>query len=351
MSVFSKFRDFLHRHRNKFIVTGVLFTGTFFLLRYAQRRLRDWQEREAKEILERTRKQQHFESTERTCNQTIINLSGALKKSLTKILNTDDIVDTLRGNPDNKVDLWEKLKIQTFTRACTAIYLQVMLVITLRIQLNVLGGCLYKDPSLISTELQEKYLVICHSLLNGGVQNISEIIEKELIKILRPISLSRQLKLNDIENIFYALQTSMVTSNNNPILNFKEHLITTGNKTNNNTPNGNEFFNTMIQDTIDLLDSDEIKNLANHCVNRGFALLSDGISEYYLPPQKVMELPEGAPFVHPSDIQKPMAKLIPIINGLVGKNTFFDQLTEQLVLNAKVKTLGANIYECFCSTK
>lgn len=111
MSIFSKFRGFLYRHRNKFLIGGLVIGGSVFLTRYAQQRLREWQEKEAREFIERTRKQQHFESTERTCNQTIVNLSGHLHDSVSSAINADNVVAELRGNPDNKLELWERLKV------------------------------------------------------------------------------------------------------------------------------------------------------------------------------------------------------------------------------------------------
>lgn len=111
MSVSSKFRDFFSRHRNKFIFGGVFITGSILLTKYAQQKLKDWQEREAREFLERSRKQQHFESTERTCNQTILSLISTLNESLAKVVNTEQIIADLRNNPENKIQLWENLKV------------------------------------------------------------------------------------------------------------------------------------------------------------------------------------------------------------------------------------------------
>lgn len=97
-----------------------------------------------------------------------------------------------------------------------------------------------------------------------------------------------------------------------------------------------------------MLDSDEVKSLAIHCINRGFSLLNDQLAEYYLPAEKIMEISSNSEseFVNPMDIEIPMAKLIPIINGLFAKK-LPDSLIHQLITNEKLKTLGANIYECF----
>lgn len=111
MAIFSKISGFLNRHRNKFFVGGILITSSILLTRYAQQKLQEWQEKEARDFLERTRKQQHFESTERTCNQTIISLMATLNETLANVVNTEEIVEELRKKPENKVELWERLKV------------------------------------------------------------------------------------------------------------------------------------------------------------------------------------------------------------------------------------------------
>lgn len=180
MSVFSKIRNFLHRHRNKFIATGAVIAGAVLAARYAQYKLREWQERETKEFLERTRKHQHFESTERTCNQTIVSLSQTLHDALSKLLQTEEVVAQLRNNPENRIELWDKLKLLVFTRLCTLVYVNVLLVIVLRIQLNLVGGYLYKDTKAITSTLQQNYLSMCHLLLETGVQKISTVINEKV---------------------------------------------------------------------------------------------------------------------------------------------------------------------------
>lgn len=60
------------------------------------------------------------------------------------------------------------------------IYVTVVLVVALRIQLNILGGYLFKEPIAISTEVQQKYLSLCNHLLDDGLMKLKTIIEKEV---------------------------------------------------------------------------------------------------------------------------------------------------------------------------
>lgn len=180
MSVFSKIKNFLDRHRNKFVVGGVIICGSIFLTRYAQQKLKEWQERETLEFLERNRKHQHFESIGRTCNQTILNLSVALNETIAKNINTEQVIEHLKSNPENKLSLWNELKILVFSKAACTIYANVMLVVTLKIQLSIIGGYLYKDPNALSAEIQEKYLSLCQNLMDSGFSRLNLLLERSV---------------------------------------------------------------------------------------------------------------------------------------------------------------------------
>lgn len=81
-------------------------------------------------------------------------------------------------------------------------------------------------------------------------------------------------------------------------------------------------------------------------------VLSDQIAEYYVPNgTKNKEKAAVQGFVHPVNVEIAMAKLIPVINGLFSKKSLPNNLVQQLVANEKLKTLGANVYECFSGSK
>lgn len=99
----------------------------------------------------------------------------------------------------------------------------------------------------------------------------------------------------------------------------------------------------QLQDTADFLESDEIKSLTTHCVNRGFILLTDQIAEFYGHNGSLITKKEM--FTNPFNMKKPFAKLLPIINGLLSRQSFPQNLVQQLIISDKLQTLSANIYE------
>jgi peroxin-3 len=130
----------------------------------------------------------------------------------------------------------------------------------------------------------------------------------------------------------------------------------------------------MVSETTDLLESDEVISLTSSCVSQGFSLMVDRISDYYGPaadrtalnmnagpsglqnkaqiPNSSLECNNSLPsFIHLNNVAMPMAKLIPIVNGLVqhltGHGAGRDPWIQQLILDDKLKLLGANVYEAF----
>jgi peroxin-3 len=380
VTMFSTIRGFLNRHRRKFIVGGILVGGAVLLSRYTQKKLREWQERETKEFLERTRRQHHFESTERTCNQTILSLTPTIREAIVKILDTEKLVIMLRSDPPDKVSLWEELKILAFTRASVLVYAGAMLVVALRIQLNLIGGYMYQDSTSeaeggtgtahINSTIQHRYLSLCHYFVNEGIRELCTLIEVKVRLIVEGTSLKQKFNLQDTEQLFWAIQAAVTGDLRDPIKCLAQYVLPPDRPT---TPHC-DTLQKMISETIDLLESDEIISLTSSSVSRGFSLMVDQISDYYRPAgdktalnlnagpsglQSKTQIPNSdvgysngfTTFTHPNSVAMPMAKLIPIVNGLIqnqaGHGGGPDPWIQQLILDDKLKLLGANVYEAF----
>jgi peroxin-3 len=379
--MFARIRGFLYRHRRKFIVGGILIGGAVLASQYAQKKLREWQERETKEFLEQTRRRHHFESTERTCNQTILSLIPTVREAIIKTLDTEDLVSRLRNGPADKVPLWEELKVLAFTRASVLVYAEAILVITLRIQLNLIGGYMYQDltneaeghgarAQHISSALQHGYLSFCHHFVNEGIRELCDLVEEKVRLIVEGTSLKQKLNLQDTEQLFWAIQAAVTGDVRDPIRCLAQYFFPSDRPATGDC----DTLQKMVSETTDLLESDEIISLTSSCVSQGFSLMVDRISDYYGPAadrtalnvnagptglQNKTQIPNNclersnivASFIHPNSVAVPMAKLIPIVNGLVqhltGHGASPDPWIQQLILDDKLKLLGANVYEAF----
>lgn len=373
--MFSSIRNFLHRHRRKFLVTGAVFGGLYILTSYAQKKLREWQEREAKKFFEMTRKKQHFESTERTCNQTILSLSKIVNENILSSLDTERIVHELQENPENKLALWEQMKVMIFTRICVIVYALSILQVTLRIQLNIIGGYLYRDSvceddPLIDGELQAKYLSLCHYFVGPGIEDLIKQIEKAVKRVVNPVSLKKKITLQEVEQMFWSIQTILCTDaeQGDPVKKMVHYIV-------GHTVTNEAKLDTIVKETMDVLESDEVTSIAMSSIGRSFSSIIDEVANIFatksVPTTKnhlevgeehvvtngALKLGANAgPFVDVNKVELHFVKILPLINELVTKNTckgdtnIPDLLTQQLTLNDKLKLLGANIYEVFSSS-
>lgn len=363
-------KNFFVNHRRGIAIGGLVVGGSVLAVRYAQRKLHQYQLDQAKVFLEKTRRTQHFEATERTCNQVITSLAPTLCDEILSILNTDEILEQLRKNPENKTELWNELKMLSFARLTTLVYASSMLVIGLRVQVNLVGGYVYKDnvpnsrgstspatqDQVLPSDFMQTYLSEIQYFLKEGVEKLAKSILEVTRKILQDYKLKKQLTLTDMEQIFWAIQMSVNATTNDPNAHIPEYMF---NKQ--ADLSHNPTIKQLVLETMDVLDSEEVAVIAANNVSRGFSIVVDHLAEYLT--ETVNELnkaggagPSGDQAVtNPNTIQMALAKIIPIVNGLTAKPfnmtvtppNLATALVTLFMLNDKVKMLGVNVYELF----
>uniref|UniRef100_T1P8G1 Peroxisomal biogenesis factor 3 n=1 Tax=Musca domestica TaxID=7370 RepID=T1P8G1_MUSDO len=368
----SRMSDFLTRHRRKFIVTGVVVGGSIFLYKYAQNKLMEMQEKQTREFLEKSRRVQHFESTEKTCNQVILGMGAELIQAIIKECSTDELLEQLKQNPPNKLELWEEMKIQSFTRLTTFIYASSMLVVALRIQLNLLGGYLYQDtttsstdnkndkksPGKINDELKQQYLsLIRYFIQEGGLSELIRLVRSKVIDVMRQLPLTKPLSLADTEQLFWSLQMAINSDpSTDPCSKMTKYLLPS------QLPDyisGGAMMQKMFNETLDLLESDEASSVCSNNICRGFSLAVDAMAECYKHTlsSKATTSQQQNDF-NVNTIQIALARVIPIVSSLTAKGFDSDTRPQNLatslltfyVISDKTKVLGANVYETFSST-
>uniref|UniRef100_A0A8W7PSF0 Peroxisomal biogenesis factor 3 n=1 Tax=Anopheles coluzzii TaxID=1518534 RepID=A0A8W7PSF0_ANOCL len=379
-AMWSSIKDFIYRHRRKFITTGVVIGGSVFLLKWLQYKLRELQERQAKEIGEKLKRMQHYECTDRTCNQTILGLSPALSEKVFQSLSTDDILAKLRTNPDNKLELWEELRIVAFTRLITLVYGASMLAVTLRVQINILGGYLYKatvedsQQQAISLEVQTAYLSLIQHFMRDGIDRLIEIVRKNVTTVMQRYSLKQQLTLADTETLLWSIEMALNNEKGNPIDGIATYTLPNPGAS---LTGVDGAFSTMFQETLDVLESVESSEVSLANVSIGLAKVMDKLADYYMSSSSGASKQNSKSNLNVESIANingitiSLAKLIPIVNGLASKvapvpagangtvsNGLVPALPEETDLmssmivhflhSEKLRTLGANVYETFC---
>ncbi|KYM76334.1 Peroxisomal biogenesis factor 3 [Atta colombica] len=327
--------------------------------------------------MERTKKRQYYESTERSCNQMISRLAITLRNSVVKENDTEVIIKQLKDGSADKITSWVQLKILAIARPAVIIYSYTMLVTFLRIQLNLISGHMYKqaqnnmDNGIIGTEVQKRYMALSKYFIDEGIKDLSEFIQNKVSEVTVSLSLTEQLTLRDLEQIYWAITSSVsADSSKDPVKNFTYYTLQ------HDIENSDTSVYSKLRDQmLDVSESEEVQDLMQKNIRTGFVLLMDHISAYFSEPSKTNSVQNKASFSGESnadnsiltrrentsdfngfvDLNKTtiaLAKIIPIVNGQVPDNPISDDLAEnwlqRLIFNNDLKTLGANLYEAVC---
>ncbi|KAH7549381.1 hypothetical protein JRO89_XS13G0022400 [Xanthoceras sorbifolium] len=152
-------RDFWRRHRRKIFVTAGVLGGGYLLYKLydAKRRVADLerQQREHDESI-KAQMQAHFENVQRIADVTT--LPHAINYLNCRIAEELDLLQLteklMRGkehpsslSPSEKLELWDRLKILSFTRMVVSLWAVTMLSLYIRVQVNILGRHLYIDTA------------------------------------------------------------------------------------------------------------------------------------------------------------------------------------------------------------
>jgi len=335
--MYDSVKKFVSRHKRKLIISGALFCSTAYVVYTIKKKLAEKKDKESREYLERSRRQQHYEATENTSNRMITEFVKQLHvKYFAKNLRIENIIDKLKKQ--NDLALWEEMRICVFTRACLLVYAETMLVITLKIQLNLLGGLVYKslsqDSPPICSKTQEDYLLHFSYFIEDGIQRLEEYLHSKVIKYVQQVPIQEQYNLQELEKLFFLIQTEIASDTDSPFRCIDSYML-------HQMPQVREaLLQDMVNETRELLKNDEIISVARYCTSHSFNKLMDAITVNT--PNRSANLP--------TTVKMPFAKWLPIVDRSTKVTESGDcSLKQNVHLDAKVKVLSANVYEAFCS--
>ncbi|XP_069581215.1 peroxisomal biogenesis factor 3 isoform X2 [Brachyistius frenatus] len=354
--MFSSVWSFVKRHKRKFIVTGAVVGGLCFLSKYAQKKIRELQEKEATEYIAQARRQFHFESNQRTCNMTVLSMLPPLREAIISQLNSESLTVLLKTRPANKLEIWEDLKIISFTRSVVAVYTTCMLVVLLRVQLNIIGGYLYLDNSvgrstttpLAPPDVQQQYLSSIQHLLGDGLTELMTVVKKAVQNSLGGMSLKQSLSLLELEQQLSWIRAEVEADSEHSL---SWYLLADDEDVLSDQACGlteNDVVTIrLLNETRDMLDSPDFTTVLNTCLNRGFSRLLDNLAEFFRPPPGDSASSFATDSL--SAVSLPLAKIIPIINGQINSicSETPSHFVQDLLMNNQVKEFAANVYETF----
>ncbi|NXO70002.1 PEX3 factor, partial [Phainopepla nitens] len=343
---------------------GYFSVGVYLLGKYGQKKIREIQEREAAEYIAQARRQYHFESNQRTCNMTVLSMLPTLRDALMHQLNSESLTSLLKNRPANKLEIWEDLKIISFTRSIVAVYSTCMLVVLLRVQLNIIGGYIYLDNAalgkngttpLAPPEVQQQYLSSIQHLLGDGMTAALLILQSTLSSFfLSSISLKQTLSLLELEQKLKDIREVVEHKDSNQIASYSPlcHYLMPDEE----NPLANQACGLterdiatikLLNETRDMLESPDFSTVLSTCLNRGFSQLLDNMAEFFRPTEK--DLSQNSSVNSLSSVSLPLAKIIPIINGQIHSvcSETPSHFVQDLLMMEQVKDFAANVYEAF----
>ncbi|KAI3463738.1 hypothetical protein Pfo_020401 [Paulownia fortunei] len=227
---------FWRRHKRKVYVTlGVFGSGYLLYKLYdaRRRRLSDLEkqlvhERESDELI-KAQIQAHFESVQRIADSTTLpHVMHFLDSRLAENLDLTPLTERLiqgKGQPNTltttqKLELWDRLKILSFTKLVSSLWAMTMLSLYIRVQVNILGRHLYIDTArglgsshlldeaeLIDKNDEQQFLACADYLSNYGllalISNTEAATSKKQLKDFFKVSV-----LHD--TIIHILETLMI---------------------------------------------------------------------------------------------------------------------------------------------
>lgn len=298
--MFGRLRDFLYRHRRKFLVGGVIIGGAALLSRYAEKKLLEWHDRQTRMLVERQKKRQHYDNTVRTSCATVLSLSGSMKEVIGRELDADALLQALRDQPQHKRSIWEQLKVVGFSRAACAVYVGSLVCAAIRVQLMLLGG--YTFGELITTgqdhrtpitqSLQQKYLAAVHYMVEQGTPRLVSQVTKAVTHITSGLPLSRSLTLAQLEAIFHEIRLALAgegieQENASGILEKKlkveqwsSYVLRVPLPPESDSEEDRVLYN-MLVETSDVLDSEDFNSIMDTLIQHGINSLLDRLADFY----------------------------------------------------------------------
>lgn len=345
--MFGSIWNFCKRHRRKFFFTGILVGGSYAAFRFVYSKYMKSRQEESDRMLEQVRKKHLFDSNQKTCDLTIHSLLPTLRKVLNNMLDCEGILEKLKSKPENKLALWEELKVMTFTRTISSIYATCLLIVYLKVQLNIVSGLMFteiektnEEGKRITNDVQKKYLSTINYLLERGVQDLVQKINVAVNEYISGISLKTNIAINSIEELTRQIchRIECQQTNGHHDTNTKSLLsyILNGNQR-----EENKEISELLNFTRDIAESPDFHKVLSVCLESGFALFYDNIAN---------ELKQANPTtVSLANSTLPMAKVIPIITNFYnivmkeGQNNYIQMLLRKQL----VQDFAANIYEAF----
>mmetsp|Transcript_722 Transcript_722/g.991 ORF Transcript_722/g.991 Transcript_722/m.991 type:complete len:431 (-) Transcript_722:1378-2670(-) len=352
--VTSNVRDIVQRHRKKVIALVVIGGTTYLAVRYVRGKLDEIKKLQSdqEQQLLRMRMQTYFDNAQRSCDGSIGSaFIVTLKDNLTRILeipSTNDLRNSMKDNTAKQM-LWDKVKINSFSRTICSIYATCLLILFVRVEVNILGKYLYMDVDTagtqkndneksISEDTKKQYLNFTDFILNKGLSDLADYIHTQVQEELKDVPLTKKMNSDDIVNLVQKIRARVEYPVNDTPLNLSDLPNSNANDAPIRVRKVQTFhqfllppeegqslsgqLTCLIDETRDILESDKFHRILTVCLNEGFHCFAREFKESYA--KATSQAPSASETPDPTSVQLPLAKITPII-----KQVFFTLMDAQ----------------------
>jgi len=310
--------SYVSRHRHK-IVSVVVLSGVIYFINL---RLRSVSKALVSKQAVQARTQVYFDKAQRSCDAATLSLIPKYSERLSSLIDlpASSQLRTIEDK-EQKIAMWDRFKILTFTRTLSGVYGLVLLALHIRVQVNLVGRYLYLDsmmngdthhelePAFPSTT-QKRYLAFAEYLLQDGLRGLVAFIQDSAETVVGPISLTHQLSYDDVLVIILIIRRS-IESKLDRLL---ESLL----------PSEKEDFEKedpkltmLLSETRNILEGTSFRSTLKQCLDRAFLHFTRNLRLSFVPDaqhtssdhedDKSLSMPTPL-------VEMAMAKLLPCIN-------------------------------------
>ncbi|KAJ7543640.1 hypothetical protein O6H91_09G046200 [Diphasiastrum complanatum] len=175
----------------------------------------------------------HFESIQQISDSTTLpSVLPQVKDRLFRLVELSDLTDRLLAGKDNpqgmshqdKVQLWQRIKILSFTRAISAMTAVALLELFIRVQMNILGRHMYIHTARVlstaggrglegdlSLSCQHRFLEFAEFLPHYGLHLLIEDIKVSVEKIMKSISLKQPYDSYELKDLLAQILADFIS--------------------------------------------------------------------------------------------------------------------------------------------
>ncbi|KAI8906349.1 Peroxin-3 [Gorgonomyces haynaldii] len=294
---------FLDRNKNRFAILCSVLGSGYLLVKWATHSFMEQQKQREKEHCSKANITRRFEQNLMDIEFVVSSLVPSLQDRLNARINLELVTAKLQEQKqlDNmsktqKMELWEQIKLGSFTRTLSAIYLLNLLTLLTTLQLSLLGRMFYLDSvaamhaddvhRTISEETERKYLTLSWYLVHIGWTKLVDRVEKAVEHIVKEVSLKTGVTFESLSDMIHQIRVFVeyqdVTLKDRlpmhewllPPQGEEKHLFTQAGV---DVSQPDPELDNLMNETRDFLESPDFNTVLQVCLTKSFDVL---LSQY-----------------------------------------------------------------------